>query len=86
MYSIPWILLSIGLNPAEHPRSEVANGIIVPQDLIVLQKEEKVYTQFSWVFNDFYLRHVAVCTFILFQWITDNILKLLTEEKLRRVC
>lgn len=67
-YSVLWLLLSIDPNPAEHPRSEVANGIIV---LIPLQKEEKGCTQFSWVFNDFCLRHVAVCTFILFQWITD---------------
>lgn len=41
MYSVLWLLLSIDPNLREHPGSEeVANGIIVPQDLILLQKKK----------------------------------------------
>lgn len=45
MYSILWLLLSIDPKLREHPGSEeVANGIIVPQDLILLQKRKHMHS------------------------------------------
>jgi len=51
MYSILCPLLSIDLNPGEHPRSEeVANGIIIPQDLILLQERKDTHGLAEWMF------------------------------------